>query len=165
MCVCAFTICCTEALLWRAALTRAKQLVVVVGTWDALRIAVESERSDQRMSTLQHRITNLAVAAGATPNQRMHSFEAKPPPVQQQARGAPGNPPGPQTTATPQIPSAAPPQRRPERVATYASANASYAQMQQQQQQQQRRRQQQQQQRLEHYQAAHAGPGRANEAR
>ena len=122
--------------------------MVVVGTWDALRIAVDSERSDQRVSTLQHRITNLAVAAGATPNQRLHSFEAVPPPVQQQDRGAPGNPPGPQTSATPQIPWARP-QRRSERVATYANANAS----------------QMQQQRAEHYEAAHTGPGRATEVR
>ncbi|KAA6424284.1 MAG: hypothetical protein FRX49_05496, partial [Trebouxia sp. A1-2] len=37
----------TRRLLYTA-LTRAKQLVVVVGTWDALKLAVEFERSDQR---------------------------------------------------------------------------------------------------------------------
>lgn len=135
--------------------------MVVVGTWDALRLAVESERSDQRMSTLQHRITNLAVAAGAVPDQRMHSFGALLTPVQQQPAGAQLNPPGPQTSAGYQAPlptqpvmpqrrpfnpprpqtnagNRAPmprqpvvPQRRPEQV--YAHANASGApQMQQQ---------------------------------
>ena len=117
---------------------------MVVGTRDALRLAVESERSDQRMSTLQHRITHLAVAAGATPNQRMQSFEALPTPVQQQARGAVVNTPRPQTNATPQIPWAVP-QRRPERMATYAGVNANYALM--------------QQQRSEHNEAAPPGPG------
>ena len=145
----------TQALLCRAALTRAKQLVVVVGTWDALRLAVESERSDQRVSTLKHRITNLAVAAGAAPNQRMHSFGALPPPPpgQQQARGAPVSTSGPQTNARPQIPRAmqpAMPQRRSDRVATYARGNASYAPRMQQP--------------SEHYNVAPADPARATES-
>lgn len=121
---------CTEAPPCHAALTRAKQLVVVVGTWDALRLAVESERSDQRMSTLQHRITNLAVAAGAVPDQRMHSFGALPSPVQQQSGGAQLNPPGPQASAGYQAPSSRQPvvpQRRafnPPRPQTNAGSRA-----------------------------------------
>ncbi|KAL3161913.1 hypothetical protein ABBQ38_008998 [Trebouxia sp. C0009 RCD-2024] len=110
------------------ALTRAKQLVVVVGSRDALRLAVESERSDQRLSTLQHRITNLAVAAGATPNQTMHSFGAvQQAPVQQQipeSAAQRAQAVG-QRTPWPMQPTV--PQRRPERVASYAHANASYA--------------------------------------
>ena len=124
--------------------------MVVVGTRDALRLAVESERSDQRMSTLQHRITNLAVAAGADPNQKMHSFGEMPAPLQQQARGPPVNPPGPQPkqqTPWPMQPST--PRRRQERVASYA--NASYAS-------------QMQQQRSEHYDVASSAPGRPTEA-
>ena len=131
--------------------------MVVVGTWDALRLAVESERSDQRVSTLQHRITNLAVAAGATPDQRMHSFEAlpppPPPPVQQHARGAPVSTLGPPTNARPQISrpmQPTMPHRRSERVPTYARANASYAP--------------QMQQRSEHYDVASADPARATES-
>lgn len=126
-----------------------------MGTWDALRLAVESERSDQRMSTLQHRITNLAVAAGAVPDQKMHSFGALLSPMQQQSGGAqlnppkpqinpgyqapvpqrrPLNPPRPQTNAGHRAPmprQPVVPQRHPEQV--YAHANASGApQMQQQ---------------------------------
>ena len=57
--------------------------MVVVGSQDALRLAVESGWREQRKSTLQHRIANLAVAAGANPNQKMQSFEAKVPAEQQ----------------------------------------------------------------------------------
>lgn len=76
----------TRRLLYTA-LTRAKQLVVVVGTWDALKLAVEFERSDQRKSTLQQRISSLAVRAGAAANQKMVSYGVSPaptPPQQQQ---------------------------------------------------------------------------------
>ena len=52
--------------------------MVVVGTWDALKLAVEFERSDQRMSTLQHRISSLAVRAGAAANQNMVSYGVSP---------------------------------------------------------------------------------------
>ena len=47
-----------------AALTQAKQLVIVVGSPDAVKIAVEAEKSDQCMSTLQQRITAVAIKAG-----------------------------------------------------------------------------------------------------
>lgn len=79
---------CHRKSLCYAALTRAKQLVVVVGTWDALKLAVESERSDQRMSTLQQRISSLAVRAGAAANQKMVSYAgtAKPSPQQQPSK-------------------------------------------------------------------------------
>ena len=150
ICVCLtmiMVLCCTEALLCCAALTRAKQLVVVVGSRDALKLAVESERSDQRMSTLQHRITNLAVAAGATPNQTMHSFGAIQAPVQQQVTRAPvqGGHAVSQRASWPIQPAV--PQRRPERVATYAHANASYAS----------------QQRSGNHTVASSGPGRSSE--
>ncbi len=74
----------SKSFLCCAALTRAKQLVVVVGTWDALKLAVEFERSDQRMSTLQHRITSLAVRAGAAANQKMVSYGVSPVPTPSQ---------------------------------------------------------------------------------
>lgn len=57
-----------------AALTRAKQLVVVVGAWDAVKLAVASERSEQRLSTLQQRITALAVKFGATADKEMIAY-------------------------------------------------------------------------------------------
>ena len=59
---------------------------MVVGTWDALKLAVESERSDRRMSTLQHRISSLAIRSGAAANQKMVSYgvSAVPTPSQQQ---------------------------------------------------------------------------------
>lgn len=112
--------------------------MVVVGSRDALKLAIESERSDRRVSTLQDRITNLAVAAGATPNQTMHSFGAvqAPPaipgpaiqaPVQQQVNGAAGQGGQPAAQRTPWLMQPAVPQRRPARVASYAHANASYA--------------------------------------
>ena len=79
---------------------------------------------------------NLAVAAGATPNQTMHSFKT---PEQQQFTPAPVYTPVSQTNAIPQQPWAMS-RRRPERVATHAGLNAGHAQM--------------QQQRSEHYEAA-----------
>ncbi len=49
-----------------AALTRAKQLVVVVGTQGALATAVAAVRSHDRLSTLHTRIAALATARGAS---------------------------------------------------------------------------------------------------
>ena len=49
-----------------AALTRAKQLVVVVGTQAALATAVAAMRSHDRLSTLHTRIAALATARGAS---------------------------------------------------------------------------------------------------
>ena len=57
-----------------AALTQAKQLVIVVGSPDAVKIAVEAEKSDQCMSTLQQRITAVAIKAGAPADQKMLTF-------------------------------------------------------------------------------------------
>ena len=80
---------CQGSCLCCAALTRAKQLVVVVGTWDALKLAVESERSDRRMSTLQQRISSLAIRAGAAANQKMVSYGVSPVPTPSQQQQQP----------------------------------------------------------------------------